>query len=156
MQLPVFGDMDFRSNGMSEDCLYLNVWAPAEPIAEQLRVLVYFYGGGNVAGDGSEPRYDGTRLAQRGIITLSVNYRLNIFGFFAHPELTQESPQHASGNYGYLDQAAALRWVRENIAAIGLGCMGMSFGYGPVADKQAMIALISISRRARRHLLRYG
>lgn len=119
MQLPVFGDMNFRSNGMSEDCLYLNVWAPAEPAAERLPVLVYFYGGGNVAGDGSEPRYDGTRLAQRGIITLSVNYRLNIFGFFAHPELTQESPQHASGNYGYLDQAAALRWVRENIAAFG-------------------------------------
>src|SRR5215217_5112028 len=119
MQLPVFGDMNFRSNGMSEDCLYLNVWVPAEPAEEQLPVLVYFYGGGNVAGDGSEPRYDGTRLAQRGIITLSVNYRLNIFGFFAHPELTQESPQHASGNYGYLDQAAALRWVRENIAAFG-------------------------------------
>ncbi len=119
MQLPVFGDMNFRSNGMSEDCLYLNVWAPAEPTAERLPVLVYFYGGGNVAGDGSEPRYDGTRLAQRGIITLTVNYRLNIFGFFAHPELTQESPQHASGNYGYLDQAAALRWVRENIAAFG-------------------------------------
>jgi para-nitrobenzyl esterase len=119
MQLPVFGDMNFRSHGMSEDCLYLNVWAPAEPIAEWLPVLVYFYGGGNVAGDSSEPRYDGTRLAQRGIITLSINYRLNIFGFFAHPELTQESPQHASGNYGYLDQAAALRWVRENIAAFG-------------------------------------
>src|SRR5215213_6628648 len=119
MQLPVFGDMNFRSHGMSEDCLYLNVWAPAEPAAERLPVLVYFYGGGNVAGDGSEPRYDGTRLAQRGIITLTVNYRLNIFGFFAHPELTQESPQHASGNYGCLDQAATLRWVRENIAAFG-------------------------------------
>jgi para-nitrobenzyl esterase len=119
MQLPVFGDMNFRSNGMSEDCLYLNVWAPAEPTAERLPVLVYFYGGGNVAGDGSEPRYDGTHLAQRGIITITVNYRLNIFGFFAHLELTQESPQHASGNYGYLDQAAALRWVRENIAAFG-------------------------------------
>jgi para-nitrobenzyl esterase len=119
MQLPVFGDMNFRSNGMSEDCLYLNVWTPAAPTAERLPVLVYFYGGGNIAGDGSEPRYDGTRLAQRGIITVTVNYRLNIFGFFAHPELTQESPQHASGNYGYLDQAAALRWIHENIAAFG-------------------------------------
>ncbi len=119
MQLPVFGDMDFRSHGMSEDCLFLNVWAPAEPTAERLPVLVYFYGGGNVAGDGSEPRYDGTRLAQRGIITITVNYRLNIFGFLAHPELTQESPHHASGNYGYLDQVAALRWVQENIAAFG-------------------------------------
>lgn len=119
MQLPVFGDMDFRSNGMSEDCLYLNVWAPAEPVEQPLPVLVYFYGGGNVAGDGSEPRYDGARLAQRGIITVTANYRLTIFGFFAHPELTEESPNHASGNYGYLDQAAALRWVRENIAAFG-------------------------------------
>lgn len=119
MQLPVFGDMNFRSNRMSEDCLYLNVWAPAEPAAEHLPVLVYFYGGGNVAGDGSEPRYDGAQLARRGIITVTANYRLNIFGFFAHPELTRESPQHASGNYGYLDQAAALRWVHENIAAFG-------------------------------------
>jgi para-nitrobenzyl esterase len=119
MQLAVFGDMNFRSPGMSEDCLTLNVWAPAAPTADRLPVLVYFYGGGNVAGDGSEPRYDGTRLAQRGIITLTVNYRLNIFGFFAHPELTQESPYQASGNYGYLDQVAALRWVRENIAAFG-------------------------------------
>jgi para-nitrobenzyl esterase len=119
MQLPIFGDMNFRSPRISEDCLYLNVWAPPEPASERLPVLVYFYGGGNVAGDGSEPRYDGARLAQRGIITLTVNYRLNIFGFFAHPELTQESPHHASGNYGYLDQAAALRWVHENIAAFG-------------------------------------
>jgi para-nitrobenzyl esterase len=118
MQLAIFGDMSFRSPGISEDCLYLNVWAPAES-AERLPVLVYFYGGGNVAGDGSEPRYDGARLAQRGIITLTANYRLNIFGFFAHPELTQESPQQASGNYGYLDQVAALRWVQENIAAFG-------------------------------------
>ncbi|HET6380848.1 MAG TPA: carboxylesterase family protein [candidate division Zixibacteria bacterium] len=119
MQRPVFGDMNFRSPRMSEDCLYLNVWAPPEPMAERLPVLVYFYGGGNVAGDGSEPRYDGARLAQRGLITVTVNYRLNIFGFFAHPELTQESPHHASGNYGYLDQAAALHWVHENIAAFG-------------------------------------
>ncbi|MFN8440289.1 MAG: carboxylesterase family protein [Caldilineaceae bacterium] len=119
MQLPIFGDMNFRSNGMSEDCLYLNIWTPAEPSEERLPVLVYFYGGGNVAGDGSEPRYDGERLAQRGIITVTTNYRLNVFGFFAHPELTQESPQHASGNYGYLDQTAALRWIQENIAAFG-------------------------------------
>lgn len=119
MQLPVFGDMNFRSNGMSEDCLYLNIWTPAESTMERLPVLVYFYGGGNIAGDGSEPRYDGACLARRGIITITVNYRLNVFGFFAHPELTQESPHQASGNYGYLDQAAALRWVYENIAAFG-------------------------------------
>lgn len=119
MQLPVFGDMNFRSAGMGEDCLYLNVWAPAAPAEEPLPVLVYFYGGGNVAGDGSEPRYDGARLARRGIVTVTANYRLNIFGFFAHPALTAESPDRASGNYGYLDQAAALRWVRDNIAAFG-------------------------------------
>ena len=85
MQLPVFGDMSFRSNGMSEDCLYLNVWTPAKSGDERLPVLVYFYGGGNMAGDGSEPRYDGATLAQRGIVTLTVNYRLGVFGFFAHP-----------------------------------------------------------------------
>src|SRR5262245_28825926 len=119
MQLPVFGDMNFRSNGMSEDCLYLNVWSPATSNRARLPVLVYFYGGGNVGGDGSEPRYDGASLARKGIVVLTVNYRLNVFGFLAHPELTQESPHHASGNYGYLDQTAALGWVRQNIAAFG-------------------------------------
>jgi para-nitrobenzyl esterase len=119
MQLPIFGDMNFRLSGMSEDCLYLNVWAPDGPGTEPLPVLVYFYGGGNVAGDGSEPRYDGASLARKGIIVITVNYRLNVFGFLAHPELTQESPHGASGNYGYLDQVAALRWVRDNIAAFG-------------------------------------
>jgi para-nitrobenzyl esterase len=119
MQLSLFGDMSFRSNGMSEDCLYLNVWTPATSDAARLPVLVYFYGGGNLAGDGSEPRYDGASLARKGIVVLTVNYRLNVFGFLAHPELTQESPHHASGNYGYLDQTAALGWVRQNIAAFG-------------------------------------
>jgi para-nitrobenzyl esterase len=119
MQLPVFGDMNFRSNGMSEDCLYLNVWTPAESDQERLPVLVYFYGGGNIAGDGSEPRYDGASLARRGIVALTVNYRLNAFGFLAHPELTRESPHGSSSNYGYLDQVAALRWVQQNIAAFG-------------------------------------
>jgi para-nitrobenzyl esterase len=119
MQLPLFGDMSFRSNGMSEDCLFLNVWTPAMSDEARLPVLVYFYGGGNVAGDGSELRYDGARLAHKGIVVVTANYRLNVFGFFAHPELTAESPQHASGNYGYLDQTAALHWVRQNIAAFG-------------------------------------
>jgi para-nitrobenzyl esterase len=119
MQLPLFDDMQFRSNGMSEDCLYLNVWTPARSGKERLPVLVYFYGGGNVSGDGSEPRYDGESMARQGIVALTVNYRLNVFGFFAHPELTAESPHHASGNYGYLDQHAALRWVQKNIAAFG-------------------------------------
>ncbi len=119
MQLPLFGDMNFRSNGMSEDCLYLNVWTPAQSNKERLPVLVYFYGGGFVAGDGSEPRYEGPSLARRGIVTITVNYRLGAFGFLAHPELTKESPNHASGNYGLMDQSAALHWVQQNITAFG-------------------------------------
>ena len=119
MQRPVFSDMVFRSDGMSEDCLFLNVWTPARSAGERLPVLVYFFGGGYLAGDGSEPRYDGESMARKGLVALTVNYRLNVFGFLAHPELTKESPHHASGNYGLLDQAAALRWVHDNIAAFG-------------------------------------
>ena len=119
MQLPLYGDMNFRSPGMSEDCLYLNVWAPAQAASEKRPVLVYFYGGGFGAGDGSEPRYDGESMARQGIVTVTVNYRLGVFGFLAHPALTLESPHHASGNYGLLDQQAALRWVQQNIAAFG-------------------------------------
>jgi para-nitrobenzyl esterase len=117
MQAAIFGDMGFRSNGMSEDCLYLNVWTP--DTKGKLPVLVYFYGGGFVAGDGSEARYDGESMAQRGIVSLTVNYRLGIFGSFAHPELSAETTYHGSGNYGLLDQAAALQWVKNNISAFG-------------------------------------
>lgn len=119
MQKPVFGDMSFRAPSMSEDCLYLNIWTPAKKPAEKLPVLVYFYGGGFIAGDGSENRYDGESLAEKGIVTVTLNYRLGVFGFFSHPELTKESPNHASGNYGLLDQNAALVWVKKNIAAFG-------------------------------------
>ena len=119
VQSNIFGDMGFRSDGISEDCLYLNVWSPAKSPDEKLPVLVYFYGGGLAAGDGSENRYDGENMAKKGIVTLTVNYRLGIYGFFAHPELTKESPNHASGNYGFLDQNAALKWVQANIAKFG-------------------------------------
>ncbi|ARA93129.1 carboxylesterase [Rhodothermaceae bacterium RA] len=119
MQARIFGDMMFRSEGMSEDCLYLNVWTPTTSPETPLPVLVYFYGGGFMAGDGSEPRYDGASMARHGIVTVTLNYRLGVFGFMAHPELSAESPHGASGNYGLLDQAQALRWVRENIAAFG-------------------------------------
>lgn len=112
-------DYWFRSTGMSEDCLYLNVWTPAKSGTEKLPVLVYIFGGGFQNGDGSEPRYDGENMARKGMVAVSVNYRTNIFGFFVHPELTKESPHHAAGNYGLLDQVAALRWVRKNIAAFG-------------------------------------
>lgn len=119
MQLPVFTDMVFRSNGMSEDCLYLNVWSPDLHPGKRLPVLVYFYGGGFVGGDGSEPRYDGASLARHGIVTVTVNYRLGVFGYLALPSLAKASKHHTTGNYGSLDQAAALEWVRHNIAAFG-------------------------------------
>jgi para-nitrobenzyl esterase len=120
MQARVFGDMMFRNDGNSEDCLYLNVWMPANARAgSAMPVLVYYYGGGFVAGDGSEPRYDGESMAKRGIVVVTMSYRLGVFGFFSHPELTAESPHHASGNYTLMDQAAALQWVRDNIARFG-------------------------------------
>ena len=119
MQTDVFGDMDSRSDGVSEDCLYLNVWTPAQRNTSGLPVLVYFYGGGYVAGDASEPRYDGEAMAKQGIVVVSCNYRLGVFGFLAHPELSAESPHKSSGNYGLLDQVAALQWVQKNIAAFG-------------------------------------
>jgi para-nitrobenzyl esterase len=112
-------DYWFRSNGMSEDCLYLNVWTPAKSDKQRLPVLVYIFGGGFQNGDGSEPRYDGASMARKGMVTVTLNYRTNVFGFFSHPELTKESPHHASGNYGLLDQVAALRWVQRNIATFG-------------------------------------
>ena len=118
MQFPLFGDMIFRSPGVSEDCLYLNVWTP--PVSkEKASVLVYFYGGGYAGGAADEARYDGAAMAAKGIIVVTVNYRLGIFGFFAHPELTKESRHKASGNYGLLDQAAAIAWVHKNIGAFG-------------------------------------
>lgn len=119
VQSLIWDDMKSRSEGVSEDCLYLNVWTPAKRNTKGLPVLVYFYGGGFIAGDASEPRYDGESMAQRGIVVVTTNYRLNIFGFLAHPELSKESPYNASGNYGLLDQVAALQWVQENIEAFG-------------------------------------
>ena len=119
MQTLVFGDMKSRSDGLSEDCLYLNIWTPAKRNTKGLPVLVYFFGGGFVAGDASEYRYDGESMAKEGIVAVTVNYRLNVFGFLAHPELSAEAPYKASGNYGLLDQHAALKWVQDNIDAFG-------------------------------------
>jgi len=119
MQPNIFGDMNFRGSGRSEDCLYLNIWTPANFADEGLPVLIYFNGGGLMAGSGSEPRYDGTAIAQLGVIGVTANYREGIFGFFAHPELTAEASYKGSGNYGFLDQVAAIQWVKDNIAAFG-------------------------------------
>jgi para-nitrobenzyl esterase len=102
---------------MSEDCLSLNIWAPAS--ARKAPVLVWIHGGSLVSGSSSEPMYDGTKLAERGIIVVSINYRLGVLGYLAHPALSAESRRKSSGNYGLLDQIAALRWLKRNIAAFG-------------------------------------
>lgn len=119
MQGRIYDDMNFRGAVGSEDCLFLNVWTPAKSPGEKLPVMVWIYGGGFAAGSTSEGRQDGTNLAKQGIVVVSMNYRLGVFGFLVHPELTKESEHHASGNYGLLDQWAALRWVHDNIAAFG-------------------------------------
>ena len=119
MQEPIFGDMNFGADSISEDCLYLNIWTPAITMNEKLPVLIYFNGGGLMAGSGSEPRYAGMSMARRGMICVTANYREGIFGFFAHPELSKETAYKGSGNYGFLDQQAAIRWVHENISLFG-------------------------------------
>ena len=111
--------MSFRGSGRSEDCLYLNIWTTATSTADALPVLIYFNGGGLMAGSGSEPRYDGSSIAKEGVIGVTANYREGVFGFFAHPDLTAASDYKGSGNYGFLDQVAAIQWVKENIAAFG-------------------------------------
>lgn len=104
---------------ISEDCLYLNVWAPADAGRARRPVIVWIHGGGFANGSTAMPLYAGDALARKGVVVVSVAYRLGVFGFLAHPELSAESPLHASGNYGLMDQIAALRWVRRNIAAFG-------------------------------------
>jgi len=102
---------------LSEDCLYLNIWSPG--IAGKRPVIVWIHGGGFTGGAGAVPVYDGEALAQKGIVLVTINYRLGIFGFLAHPSLTEEADYHASGNYGLLDQVAALQWIQKNISAFG-------------------------------------
>ena len=108
------GDLD-----RDEDCLYLNVWTAAAEAAEARPVMVWFHGGGHTGGWGSAQVFDGAALADKGVVLVTINYRLGPFGFLAHPALTAESPHAASGNYGLLDKVAALEWVRDNIAAFG-------------------------------------
>jgi para-nitrobenzyl esterase len=106
-------------NDISEDCLYLNVWTPAKSGTDKLPVYVFLYGGGNVEGSNAVAVYDGEGMASKGVIVVTPNYRLGIFGSFVHPELSAEAPYHASGNYSELDIIAALQWVKENIARFG-------------------------------------
>jgi para-nitrobenzyl esterase len=120
MQGRIFDDMVFHDDGPSEDCLYLNLWMPeANRPPGKLPVMVWIHGGGFIAGSSSESRQDAGNLSKKGVLVVSMNYRMGVFGFFAHPELTQESEHNASGNYGQLDQIAALKWVKENIATFG-------------------------------------
>lgn len=141
MQGRIFGDMIFRDE-MSEDCLYLNVWTPARRAGERLPVMVWIYGGGFQAGSASEPRQDGEQLARKGIVLVNFNYRLGVFGFFSHPELTKESGRSASGNYGLMDMIAALQWVKRNIAAFG-GDPGNVTIFGESAGSFAVSALMA-------------
>jgi para-nitrobenzyl esterase len=119
MQLPFPSDAAPLGTPPAEDCLYLNVWAPEKPAAPKLPVMVWIHGGGFVNGGSSPAVYDGSQFARRGIVFVSFNYRLGRFGFFAHPALSKETPDGPHGNYGYLDQIAALQWVQRNIAAFG-------------------------------------
>lgn len=133
--------MRINQAGQSEDCLYLNVWTPAKAQAERLPVMVWIHGGGCTTGAGSLPIYDGTRLARQGVVVVTINYRLGPLGFLAHPGLSAESPQGVSGNYGFLDQIAALYWVRNNIAAFG-GDPGCVTIFGESAGSCSVVRLL--------------
>jgi para-nitrobenzyl esterase len=144
MQGAIYSDMIFRDPGISEDCLYLNVWTPSKlgKAKDKLPVMVWIYGGGFAAGATSEPRQDGTNLAKEGVVVVSMNYRLGIFGFFAHPELAKENSHNATGNYGLMDQSAALEWVKRNIAQFGgdpgnVTIFGESAGSFSVSEQMA-------------------
>lgn len=119
MQSPVFPGPSFKDRGASEDCLVLNIWAPAEASRTKRPVMVWIHGGGFVNGAGALSESDGARLAEQGVIVVAINYRLGIFGFLVLPDLAAESRHGSAGNYGLRDQIAALRWVKDNIAAFG-------------------------------------
>jgi para-nitrobenzyl esterase len=134
-----YGDINPFAAGVSEDCLYLNVWTQA--MTGRRPVMVWIHGGGFHAGFGGEERHNGSVLARKGAVVVTVNYRLGAFGFLAHPALVAESPQHASGNYALLDQIAALQWVRDNIARFG-GDPGRVTIFGESAGGMSVGALI--------------
>ena len=137
---------------MDEDCLYLNVWTPAKSADEKLPVFVWFFGGGFQWGYPAEMEFDGERLARRGIIVVTVNYRLNVFGFMAHPDITRDQPD-APANFGHLDQQAGIKWVVRNIAAFGgdphcITIGGQSAGGGSVMNQMASPQNVGLFQRA--------
>jgi para-nitrobenzyl esterase len=127
---------------LSEDCLYLNVWTAAKSAGERLPVMFWIHGGGFTRGSGNSTAYDGEILARQGVVLVTINYRLGVFGFFSHSTLTAESGRHASGNYGVLDQIAALQWVKKNIAAFG-GDPGRVTIFGESAGSWAVNTLMA-------------
>ena len=137
----IFDDMVFHGEP-SEDCLYLNLWTAAKSATEKRPVMVWIHGGGFNAGASDEPRHEGTPLARKGVVVVTVNYRLGVFGFLAHPELTAESGRGASGNYGLMDLLAALQWVHDNVAAFG-GDPGNVTIFGESAGSFAVSALVA-------------
>ncbi len=140
-----FGPDPIQSGGLrptSEDCLYLNVWTPNPSQTAQLPVMVWFYGGGFTAGSGADPLFDGTAFARKGVVLVTANYRVGLFGFMAHRLLTAESPHRSSGNYGLMDQVAALRWVRDNIGAFG-GDPGRVTAFGESAGASSLSVLLT-------------
>lgn len=140
-------DPHFRASAQDEDCLFLNVWTPSLAAGARLPVLVWFFGGGFVGGSGSDDRCDGASLAAEGAVVVTVNYRCGLFGFLAHPALGAESEHCVSGNYGLLDQLAALAWVRDNIASFGGDPERVTaFGY---SAGSASIALLLTAPAAR-------
>jgi para-nitrobenzyl esterase len=143
--LPSMGDPP--PSGASEDCLYLNVWTPAEAAGDRLPVLVWIYGGGFNGGATSVPVHDGAKLARRGVVLVSLAYRVGVLGFYAHPELSAESPHRVSGNYGLLDMVAGLSWIQRNVAAFG-GDPGRVTIFGESAGGIA-VSMLSASPLAR-------
>ena len=141
VQGQIFGDISFPRPA-SEDCLNLNIWTPATATTDRLPVMVWIHGGGFQAGAGPEPRHDGNALARKGVVVVTINYRLGVFGFLSHPELTRESGRNASGNYGQLDQVAALQWVKQNIAAFGGNPENVTI-FGESAGSFAVSALMA-------------
>ena len=140
-QPSIFDDIVF-DRPASEDCLYLNLWSPAATADARLPVMVWIHGGGYQAGASHEPRHDGVALAGRGVVLVTLNYRLGVFGFFAHPALSAERPDGPSANFGLLDMVAALQWVRDNIAAFG-GDPGNVTIFGESAGSFAVSALMA-------------
>jgi para-nitrobenzyl esterase len=152
-QLPFPSDAAPLGAGTSEDCLYLNVWKPAAPASAKLPVMVWIYGGGFVNGGSSPPVYSGHHFAEDGIVFVSFNYRVGRFGFFGFPALTAEHPDELHGNYGYMDQIAALKWVQRNIAAFG-GDPNQVTVFGESAGGGSVLTLLTspLSRQGLFHM----